>query len=94
MSADILTRRDIQWLLKNGDGSMLSKEAEFVINYLGGDPMGDGTSYVQVQPEEVGALTSAPIISDGANIYGYMDYQIKNFLEELVEGKEIIWKKG
>jgi hypothetical protein len=94
MSADTLDQHDIRVLLQQEDSCMLAKEAEFIINSLGGDPMGNGISYEQVAPEEVGALTSAPIISDGENVYGYMDYQILNFLDELVLGKEIIWTKG
>jgi hypothetical protein len=94
MSADCNEQHDIRVLLQQEDSCMLAKEGEFIVNSLGGDLMGDGISYEQVAPEEVGALTSAPIISDGENVYGYMDYQILNFLEELVTGKEIIWKKG
>ena len=95
MSADCNEQAEIKFMLEHDDTScMLEKEAIAIANYLGGDPMGDGISYEQVAPEEVGALTSAPIISDGENVYGYMDYQILNFLDELAAGKEIIWKKG
>jgi len=69
-------------------------ESQFISESLDTDPMDDGVSYEQIQPEEVGALTSAPIISDGKNVWGYMNYAISNFLEELSVGKSITWQKG
>ena len=48
----------------------------------------------QVTPEECGALTDAPLITDGKTVWGYMDYQVKSFLKELLEGREIVWQKG
>lgn len=96
MSADAIDQQDIKSLLACGaveDYTMVSMESMFIIEHLM-DPMGDGVSYTQVPPEEVGALTSAPIISDGNNVYGYMDYQLNNFLELLAEGKTIVWQKG
>ena len=48
----------------------------------------------QVAPEEVGALTSAPIISNGIGLFGFMDYQVVNFLEELAKGKTVVWVRG
>ncbi len=47
-----------------------------------------------IKPEECGALTSAPCITDGKDVWGFMDYQVKSFLQELAEGREIIWVKG
>lgn len=47
-----------------------------------------------VLPEEIGALTSAPIVSYNGEIYAYMDYQVKSFLEEMAEGREVTWVKG
>lgn len=47
-----------------------------------------------IKPEECGALTSAPLITDGKNVWGFMDYQVKSFLQELAEGREIVWVKG
>lgn len=40
------------------------------------------------------ACCTAPAISYGEEIYGYMDYQVKSFLEELAAGREVVWKKG
>jgi len=94
MIASVNDQEEIQEMLSRPHYTMISQEAEFIVNFLGGDPMGNGTSYKQVFPEEVGALTSAPLISDGENIYGYMDYQVFNFLEELANGKSVIWQKG
>ena len=96
MSADVNEQDELKEYLfdHTWNQTMVSKEASWIIDYLSGDPMGDGKSYEQVAPEEIGALTSAPIISDGENVYGYMDYQINNFLEELATGQTIIWQKG
>lgn len=47
-----------------------------------------------IKPEDCGALTSAPLITDGKDVWGYMDYQVKSFLTELAEGREIVWQKG
>lgn len=58
-----------------------------------------------IRPEEIGALTSAPIISNDAerddngelvsldHCWGYMDYQIFDPVEQLLKGK-IIWQNG
>ena len=42
-------------------------------------------------PKKSGALTSAPIISNGTDVFGFMDYQsgFVNFLEELANGKQL-----
>jgi hypothetical protein len=94
MTADVIEREEIRDMLTDcQDVGMIGMESAFISTYLG-DPMGNGKSYEQVAPEEIGALTSAPIISDGDDCYGYMDYQIRNFLDELAAGKSIIWKKG
>lgn len=53
-------------------------------------PMG----YTEIKPEDCGALTSAPLITDGKDVWGYMDYQVKSFLEELLDWKTITWQKG
>lgn len=47
-----------------------------------------------VKPEDIGALTSAPCISDGENVYGYMDYAVSSFLQELSSGRAVTWTKG
>jgi hypothetical protein len=95
MTADVNEQEDIQHRLSHPEGlTMISLEASFISDFLSDDPMGDGISYEQVPPAEVGALTGAPLISDGNNIYGYMEYQVNNFLENLATGRTVIWKKG
>lgn len=95
MTADVHDQAWIKDLFRNYDPmTMISMECVFISERLGGDPMGDGISYEQVAPEEVGALTGAPLISDGENIYGFMDYQVRNFLDELANGATITWQKG
>jgi len=94
MSANSIECRDIKKLRKQKHITEISAESQFIVEFLGGDPMGDGVSYEQVAPEDVGALTSAPLISDGTNVFGYMNYQVENFLELLAEGKTIVWNKG
>ena len=91
MTADENEQQDIQEL-RQLESSEITAEASFICEFLGNDPMGDGVSYEQVSPESVGALTSAPLISDGENVYGYMAYELSNFLEELAAGKTIIWQ--
>ena len=92
MTANVNERQDIRTLLRCAT-SELAAESIFISEMLT-DPMGDGINYEQVAPEDVGALTSAPLISDGTNVYGYMDYQIHCFLRRLMEGEKIIWQKG
>jgi len=74
--------------------SELEAESIFISEYLNTSNTSNCKDYEQVDPAEVGALTSAPIISDGEDVYGYMDYQIRNFLEELAAGNTITWHLG
>lgn len=74
--------------------SELIAESIFIAEYLNASNTSNSLEYEQVAPEDVGALTSAPIISDGDNVYGYMDYQVRNFLDELLDSKTVIWQKG
>lgn len=48
----------------------------------------------QVRPEDAGALTSAPLIEYENEVYGFMDYAVKSFLEELKAGNDVFWQKG
>ena len=50
--------------------------------------------YTEINPEDCGALTSAPLITDGKDVWGYMEYQVQSFLKELLDGKTITWQKG
>ncbi len=65
----------------------LNGNAAFLAQFL--QPM-----YQQTSPSSVGALTDAPLITDGVCVWGFMDYQIKSFLEELEDGNEVLWQKG
>jgi hypothetical protein len=87
MTADILTHDYIRELRRHSS-SEITAEGTFIVEILG--PLG----FEQVAPEDVGALTSAPIISNGTDIYGFMDYQIRNFLEELANGNAVEWIRG
>ena len=93
MTANVRTRETIKQIRASAT-SEISAESLFISEVLDGYSREQGMTFEQVAPEEVGALTSAPIISDGENIYGYMDYAINNFLEELADGKTVVWQKG
>lgn len=68
------------------------------------DLMCNGWDYVQ--PEEIGALTSAPIISPDVTrddegefisadvVYAYMDYQVDSWVQRLCDGHSVVWQKG
>ena len=93
MTANVRTRETIKQLREQST-SEISAESLFISEVLDGYAREQGMTFEQVAPEEVGALTSAPIISDGENVYGYMSYQVSNFLEELANGGTAIWQKG
>lgn len=96
MTADTVEQKELAERLemaKLTGTSPVALEAEFIAEYLV-NPMNNGVCYEQVLPEDVGALTDAPLISDGTNVYGFMDYQVKDLLTELVEGNPTIWQKG
>lgn len=50
--------------------------------------------YSFMYPEEVGALTDAPLIFDGKDVFGYMEYQVTDFLKELAAGRTVHWTKA
>ena len=66
----------------------IGAEGSFIRKIL--EPMG----YHSTLPEEHGYLTSAPLITNGKDVWGYMDYQVRSFIEELINGNKIIWQKG
>ena len=59
-----------------------------------------------IRPDEVAALTSAPLISPDATrnedgdltsadtIYGYMNYQVDSWVQELCAGNMVVWQTG
>ena len=70
------------------------------------DWIDDGWSWVA--PENIGALTAAPIlsadsnveddgtvtISEGGNVYGHMNYAIEDVVETWAEGRAVRFQKG
>lgn len=53
------------------------------------------TPYHQVYPENIGALTDSPMITDSLNNYWWFpDYQVRDEFKELAEGGEIIFIKA
>ena len=89
MSADVNEQSEILALLVNDPHkTMILKESIFISVFLGSE------GFEQVAPEEVGALTGAALISDGNDIFGDMQYAVRNFLEELAAGNTVTWQKG
>lgn len=89
MIASEVEKKHIRRVLEHvdaGDMNMIEAEKEFINQYL--------CQYRQVEPNTIGALTSAPIIIQDDNVWAYMDYQIYNFLEELACGNTVTWIKG
>lgn len=93
MSAEKQTQEAIK-RCQQLSSSECQAEALFISELLGSSNTSNEKEYTQVQPEDVGALTSAPLISDGVNVYGFMDYCLVNPLDELAAGKKIVWQKG
>lgn len=89
---------DISYVIRNRFQPMQAEESEqrFIKARLGTVCMkaGEIVHFTSIKPEECGALTSAPLITDGKDVWGFMDYQVKSFLQELAEGREIVWQKG
>lgn len=51
--------------------------------------------YKEIKPEDVGALTDAPMMQDReGNVWAFMDYQVTSFLEELAAGRPVVWTHG
>ena len=86
LTADCIEQDEIASLLKSAS-SEIAAEAIFVVEML-------PDNFEQVQPEDVGALTGATIVSDGENVYGDMSYQVQSFLEELAAGGTVSFQKG
>jgi hypothetical protein len=64
-----------------------AQEAAFIAQHL-------RPCYEQTSPASVGALTSAPLITDGIDVWGFMDYQVTDFLGMLEAGHSVIFVKG
>jgi hypothetical protein len=87
MTADLLEQEFIRELRRRASNEVIAEDA-FIVKVLG------TLCYEQVAPKEVGALTAAPIISNGTGVYGFMEYQITNFLAELAKGATVTWMCG
>lgn len=68
--------------------SITSAEDEFLEEAI--YPLG----FEYVSAEDVGALTDAPLIGYDDEVWGYMDYQIKSFIEDFMQGKPAFWTRG
>ena len=92
MSANRAEQRRIKQLIKFFGGATYGAEAGFLADQL--KCHNPPQRYEQTAPCSVGALTDAPLITDGISVWGYMNYQVSSFLEEMAEGKSTIWQKG
>jgi len=82
------TKKEQRQFKKNFSHRQSISESQFIRDILA------SYNYTEILPEECGALTSAPLITDGTNVWGYMDYQVRSFIEELYNGNTIIFQKG
>ena len=83
------TKRERTRIKSIGELGTSASENRFIAEFL--KPYG----YTQIKPEDCGALTDAPLITDGkGNVWGFMNYQVQAFLIELVAGNTILWQKG
>lgn len=96
MNIQFLPNGNMQMALTNEQksvkniGELQTSRSESLFIFLHLKPLG----YNEIKPEDCGALTSAPLITDGKDVWGYMDYQVLSCLEELLAGKTITWQKG
>jgi len=105
MTANKAAQKTIRRDLLKSKLSPKAQEAAFVLDYLGECcriKPSDGHKYYAVHPATIGAFTDCICIArygamfDDADfkVWGDMDYSVRNFLEELSLGREVIWKKG
>lgn len=91
MTADNETRQRIMRLDALFPLGTYAAEAAFLADEL---QMRNRAGFQQTAPCSVGALTSAPMITDGVNVWAFMDYQVTSFLDLLSQGRETIWTRG
>ena len=82
------TKKERQAIKQLEEIQSIAAEGTFIEKFL--KPIG----YEQILPVNCGALTSATLITNGKDIWGDMSYQIQSFLENLANGKSVIWTKG
>jgi hypothetical protein len=89
MTADSKERAFIKYLklVTTPELNGYAQEAAFLAQFL-------RPQYTQTSAASVGALTDAPLITDGINVWGHMNYQVEDFLETLASGEPSVWQKG
>ena len=89
MTADGKERAFIRYLQLMGKGELnvYAQESAFIVQFM-------RPKYMQTAACSVGALTDAPLITDGTSVWGFMGYQVESFLDRLRDGKDVIWQKG
>ena len=104
----IRTEKGLKIIIDEIDKKFLSEVAEDNHNDIGTtkaeadffEPYLCNSEWEWVAPEDIGALTSAPILGirdendEVIEAYGYMDYQVLSMLEELDTHGEILLIKG
>lgn len=70
--------------------SIIEIERQFIIDFL------NEYGFIGIMPDDCGALTDAPLIQDLTtnHVYGYMDYQLYNFVSKISDGETVTWTKG
>lgn len=79
--------------IRKTSSSEIYAELQFIEEFL------QGEGFEQIQPEDCGALTDAPLIrrsetQENLEVWGFLDYQVTNFLEVLANGKSVVFQKG
>ena len=100
ITIDDTDRKFLQEVSKDNHNQLCTDKAEqeFFAPYF------ENSEYEWISSEDIGALTSAPIIGiteeddNGDDVcieaYGYMDYQVHSMLEELYIHGEVLLIKG
>jgi hypothetical protein len=92
-------KSNLEWISETEEDEFDSDE---VMHYVLDQAVLDA-GYDFVSPEDVGALTSAPILAkmnennemdENSDVYGFMDYQIISLQRRLLEDGEAILTKG
>ena len=87
MEANSKERAFIRFLFTMRELNGYAQEAAFLAQFL-------RPTYQQTAPCSVGSLTDAPLITDGIDTWGFMDYQVESFLHTLADSQTVTWIKG
>ncbi|SRR6266566_600554 len=69
----------------------------YTAEYEALEPLICNSELTWIEPEEIGALTSAPILGlrneqgEPSAAWGFMDYQVRSFVEDLIETGEAVF---